>query len=213
MTLLLPVVCLFACALSIGFESQNQNSLTTKTKFLASLAFVGFAWEVGAMNSTYGQVVFIGLVLSLIGDVLLALKDRKHAFLIGIGAFLLAHISYTVAFASYGFNPAKLPLIVPVVMMALSIIGWWLRKHLTGIFTVAVPAYLIAIGVMLVVAWSNQSLTAGWWIVIGATLFAVSDLWVARNRFINSDIINRIIGLPIYYTAQLMLAYSVSLSL
>ncbi len=40
MTLLLPIVCLFACALSVGFEAKQQNKLALKTKLLASLTFV-----------------------------------------------------------------------------------------------------------------------------------------------------------------------------
>jgi len=210
MILLLPVVCLFACSLHIALESQ-QHALASKTKLLASLAFVGFAWEMGAMHSTYGQIVFIALLWSLIGDVLLALKNRKQSFLFGIGAFLLAHVCYALAFIQAGFNGSQLPIILPIIMAILFIIGLWLRKHLSGLFSLAVPAYLIVIAVMLVFAWTNQSPTAGWWIISGATLFAFSDLWVARNRFIHSSIINRIIGLPSYYIAQLILAYSVSL--
>lgn len=211
MTLLLPVVCLFACTLSIVFESQNQTSLSSKSKFLASLAFVGFAWEMGASKSTYGQVILLGLVLALMGDMLLAHKAKKQWFLYGIVAFLLAHICYAMAFFQTGFAAAKLPLILPTVSIALVVSVLWLRKYLSGIFTAAVPVYLVAIGSMLIFAWANQALAAWWWIVTGASLFAVSDLLVARNRFIHASISNRIIGLPLYYIAQLMLAYSVGL--
>ena len=211
MTLLLPVVCLFACALSLGFESRNQTALASKTKFLASLAFVGFAWDMGAMNSTYGQWVFIGLLMSLMGDVLLTLKGRKQAFISGLLFFMLAHLFYAWAFFTTGFNGSKLPMTLPTVIFAVTITALWLRPHLTGLYAFAIPVYLIVIAVMLIFAWSNQAAAATWWIVCGATLFAVSDLWVARNRFITVNINNRMIGLPLYYLAQLMLAYSVSL--
>ena len=209
--LLLPTICLLAGAMSLWFEAKNLNDLALKTKFLASLAFVGFAWQLGAMHSSYGQIMLFGLASSLLGDVLLAIKGRKLYFLLGIGAFLLAHIAYAVAFYQVGFEATELPLIVPVVMAFLLITAWWLRPHLQGPFVLAVPAYLLAIGLMLVFAWANQSTNAFAWIIGGASLFAISDLWVARNRFIQADIRNRIIGLPIYYIAQLMLAYSVTL--
>ena len=79
---------------------------------------------------------------------------------------------------------------------------------MAGVFKIAVPMYLLAIGAMLLFAWSGGEIN--YWIVSGATLFAISDLFVARNRFVKAESINRIIGLPIYYIAQLMLAYSIS---
>ncbi len=210
MTLLLPIICLFACVLTLIFEAQDQTKLTIKAKLLASLSFVGFAWTLDAWQSHYGQMIFVGLLLSLIGDVLLALKGKKLYFIFGIAAFLLAHVFYTLAFAMTGFDTAKLPMILPLIVLFLSATALWLRRYLNGVFIIAVPAYLLAIGVMLVFAWGNQAGVAWPWIVSGASLFAFSDLLVARNRFIKPDIRNRIIGLPIYYLAQLLLAYGLA---
>ncbi len=213
MTLLLPTICLFACALSLGFEAKQQNKLALKTKLLASLAFVGFAWELGAWQSSYGQLILMGLLLSMVGDVMLAMKNNSRYFILGIGFFLLAHLIYAGAFLSTGFNTAQLPLIRLLIMALLVILiitGLWLKPHLQGSLKVAVPAYLTAIGLMLVTAWGSMASHAWVWIISGASLFAVSDLFVARQRFIQSEIRNRIIGLPIYYIAQLMLAYSIA---
>jgi len=213
MTLLLPTICLFACTLTLIFKAKGLTKLTVKAKLLASLAFVGFAWEQGAWNTPYGQLILLALLLCLVGDVLLALKNKNHYFLLGIGAFLLAHLVYAGAFLQSGFNNAQLPLIrllIFAVLFVLIITGLWLRPHLKGRFRLAVPAYLVAIGLMLVAAWGNQIDQAWAWIVSGASLFAVSDLFVAKQRFIQDHIINRIIGLPIYYIAQLLLAYSVT---
>ena len=210
MTWLLPAVCLFACALSIGFETKQLSTLALKTKLLASVAFVGFAWDLGAWNNSYGQILFAGLVLSMLGDLLLALTARKW-FPLGIAAFLLAHLAYAMAFLQTGFASEKLVLILPLIFLTLLVVGLWLRRHLYGTFKILVPLYLMAIGLMLVLAWGNAALNAWWWIVSGASLFAISDLFVARNRFVQAADINRIIGLPIYYIAQLMLTYSISL--
>ena len=209
--LLLPSICMLACFSSIWLEARNHQSLCIKVKGLASLAFVGFAWDLGAVNSTYGQMLLIGLVFSALGDVLLAMKTQKRWFLLGIIAFLLAHVFYALAFAQTSFDTNKLPLILPVITVFLLLTLLWLRRHLSGLFKLAVPVYILAIGVMLIFAWGNQTPTAWWWIVGGASLFALSDLFVARNRFVKADIRNRIIGLPIYYLAQLVLAYSIVL--
>jgi uncharacterized membrane protein YhhN len=40
-------------------------------------------------------------------------------------------------------------------------------------------------------------------------LFYVSDIFVARQRFVRTEFLNRRIGLPLYYGGQFMLAFSV----
>ena len=213
MTLFLPTICLFGCTLNLVFEDKGLHQLSVKAKLLASLAFVGFAWEQGAWQNTYGQWIFVGLSLSLVGDVLLAFKNKRHCFLLGMGAFLFAHLVFAGAFLQSGFNIAQLPLLRLVIFAVLTLLivtGLWLRPHLPRPYNSAVPAYLVAIGLMLVSAWGNQMDQAWVWIVSGATLFAVSDLFVARQRFVKPQRYNRIIGLPTYYVAQLLLAYSVT---
>jgi uncharacterized membrane protein YhhN len=42
-------------------------------------------------------------------------------------------------------------------------------------------------------------------------LFYVSDVFVARQRFLKTEFLNRLIGLPLYYSGQFMLAFSVGL--
>jgi len=43
-------------------------------------------------------------------------------------------------------------------------------------------------------------------LLTGALMFLVSDLAVARDRFVAQGFINRLWGLPLYYAAQLVLA-------
>ena len=43
----------------------------------------------------------------------------------------------------------------------------------------------------------------------GAVAFYLSDLFVARDRFVSEGITNRVIGLPLYYGGQYLLAFSV----
>jgi hypothetical protein len=42
----------------------------------------------------------------------------------------------------------------------------------------------------------------------GALGFYVSDIFVARQRFLKTDFVNRLIGLPLYYGGQFLLAFS-----
>ena len=46
--------------------------------------------------------------------------------------------------------------------------------------------------------------------LVGAIVFAASDVAVARDRFVARSFVNRAWGLPAYYAAQLVLAWSVN---
>lgn len=46
----------------------------------------------------------------------------------------------------------------------------------------------------------------------GAVLFYLSDLAVARDRFVKSSFLNRALGLPTYYLGQLLLAFTIGSS-
>ena len=48
-----------------------------------------------------------------------------------------------------------------------------------------------------------------WTVPVGAVLFYVSDIFVARDRFVTPSPLNQRIGLPLYYAAQIALAFSI----
>ena len=71
-----------------------------------------------------------------------------------------------------------------------------------------VLAYVVIITLMVALA-SGMSWRWGMWAaVLGALIFYVSDIFVARERFVSPGPINGLIGLPLYYAGQLLLAWS-----
>ena len=48
--------------------------------------------------------------------------------------------------------------------------------------------------------------------VVGAVCFMASDVAVARDRFVVRSVANRLWGLPLYYFAQLLMAWTVTLA-
>ncbi len=48
-----------------------------------------------------------------------------------------------------------------------------------------------------------------WTAAAGALLFYLSDLMVARQRFVQASYLNRAFGLPTYYLGQLLLAMTI----
>jgi uncharacterized membrane protein YhhN len=56
--------------------------------------------------------------------------------------------------------------------------------------------------------WWRQALP--WTAAVGALLFYLSDLAVARHRFVHPAFVNRAIGLPLYYVGQLLIALTIA---
>ena len=85
----------------------------------------------------------------------------------------------------------------------------WLRPHLPSSLRAPVIAYLVAISIMVVAASATLPGGGDPRIAAGAVLFCVSDLFVARERFVTPGFVNKALGLPLYYGGQLLLAASV----
>ena len=171
-------------------------------KPLASAGFVGLAIAGGALDSGFGTWVLVALVLSALGDVFL-LGSSQSAFLAGLGAFLIAHIAYAVAFTNPGLNARGLIAVVPLALFAL-VVWRWLAPHLAARLRGPVALYVVAIttiGVMAVASGAGDIR-----VPVGAGLFIASDLAVARHTFVAPGYRNKLWGLPLYYAAQVLLA-------
>jgi uncharacterized membrane protein YhhN len=161
----------------------------------------------------YDWLIFAGLVLSAVGDLALIPASRRW-FLVGLVAFLLAHVAYTAAFGQRA-NLSALPPAGWAAIVAASIaLFLYFRPHL-GAMLWPVAAYVAVITLMLIAAWAvflteGGRSTFGWLVATGAMLFYLSDITVARDRFIpGTGFTNRAVGLPLYYVAQFLLAFSI----
>ncbi len=193
-----------AVAVLATIEGARRNAAWRGvTKLVASSCFLVLAWWWGAFDDTYGQLIFAGLGLSWVGDALLISK-RTRWFLAGLVAFLGAHVVYTAAFSRLGIDWGNFAIALLPAAMAYVAVHRWLMPH-TGRMQVPVVAYMVAILAMVTTAFA----VAPFVVFGGAALFALSDLFVARQRFIAPTWTNRAIGLPLYYAGQVLLAWSV----
>jgi uncharacterized membrane protein YhhN len=124
-----------------------------------------------------------GIALSIVGDVAL-LGSGKRAFLAGLGAFLLAHLAYVVAFARVAVWS---PHVAIVAVATITVTALVLRAIREGTIGLRAPtlAYGVVISAMVIVAsatlggpLAGAPLAAG-----GATFFYASDASLALNRF------------------------------
>ena len=182
-------------------------------KVVAAATFVAFgASTVVAEDGGAGDALLAALVLSILGDVLLIPKQAKGFFLAGLVAFLLAHLAFVPAFALRGVSwPAFGAAAVVVAVVAAGVLRW-LRPHVRGPMWRAIVAYVCVICVMLCtsVAAFAHAVSAGApapgpILVVGTLLFWLSDLTIARERFVAPGYANRAVGIPLYFFAQLLI--------
>lgn len=178
------------------------------TKLGASTCFVALAIALGAMESRYGQWVLGALLLGWLGDALL-LGQRSAAFMAGLAAFLLSHGLYATAFAA---GPLSWPAMGVALLLAVAAgfgVLRWLLPHTPRAFKRPVLAYVGVILAMCVAATGHAVATGRWTVLLGAVLFAISDIAVGRERFVRSSPTNHLWGWPTYFGAQVLLAWSV----
>lgn len=217
------IIAIAICAVGVGLllvgEYRKHAVTRAVAKVIASSAFVGG----GVLNVTtclgpvpawgdYTMWILIGLVFGMAGDIALLGKSSR-AFLVGLVAFLLGHIAYVVAFAQLASPQTWLHpfALAPLAVGGTALYLLWPRL---GDMRVPVIVYVIAIITMVAAAIAvarvpalpaaNRAL-----IVVGASLFFVSDLAVARDKFIGASFTNRAWGLPTYFAGQLLIAWSI----
>ena len=209
--IILGIILLFGL---LYYEKKKDRMPLLIVKSILSLLFVITALLQPHSVPAYYHYLFIGLIFCLIGDVCLALPQEK-AFMVGLVSFLLGHVLYISAFlslvqVSHWFSPG-----VFIIFGISAFIFFWLRPHLKSML-IPVLLYIVVITVMASGAWavfwkSSFQIYGRAFILAGSLCFYVSDLFVARDKFIKEEYRNRLLGLPLYYAGQFLLAFSIGL--
>jgi uncharacterized membrane protein YhhN len=212
----IPIIALAVILLAglLYFEKAGSQKGKLPTKTLLSSLFILTALIQPHPDPAYFYLLLIGLIFCLGGDVFLALP-RERAFLMGLVSFLLGHVLYVISFFYVADNSDWTVIGCLVGLLVSGVVFLWLRPHLRSMM-VPVIAYIVVITVMVIGAWNvigdaklNQ--VGRLLVFIGAVSFYLSDLFVARDRFLKSEFANRLVGLPMYYCGQFLLAFSVGI--
>ncbi|MGA8252833.1 MAG: lysoplasmalogenase [Mycobacterium sp.] len=141
------------------------------------------------------------LLLSAVGDWLLAIPWWPQSFVFGLGAFLLAHLCFLGALLplvplATNARPSRVR-IAAVVAMCLAATGLlvWFWPHLGAEkLTIPVTVYIVVLSAMVCAALLARLPTI--WTALGAVCFAASDSMIAIGRFILS---NDALAVPIWW--------------
>jgi len=210
--LLLPVLTLCCAVIAIlalgGIALPHDWGLVAKP--LTTVLIIVHAWQRGQATPLLRRWLLVGLVFSLIGDV--ALLWPREGFLIGLVAFLLAHLCYLWAFTR----------VQPLAAWPWGFVGYGLLAG--GILSqlwpgvpealrVPVVAYVICLSAMgaqaAVVGWlargTAESSRAGL-LALGGLLFVISDACLATNKFAGPLPLASVWVLTTYWSAQWCIA-------
>ncbi|MDP2968317.1 MAG: lysoplasmalogenase [Deltaproteobacteria bacterium] len=207
--IILGIILLFGV---LYYEKKKNKMPLLITKSTLSLLFVMTALQQPYSVPAYYHYLFVGLIFCLIGDVCLALPQKK-AFMGGLVAFLVGHVLYIFSFSSLIPISYWISTGLFIVFGASALTFFWLHPHLKSML-IPVLIYILVITIMVTGAWavfwkSSFQISGRALILTGSLCFYLSDLFVARHRFIKEEYRNRLLGLPLYYTGQFMLAFSI----
>ena len=205
-TLILASVMAAAVASLLRAVRVGDRTLEIFSKTTASAVFVMLGLDRWSPGDAVGTWLIAGLVLCAAGDICLL---WNRSFDLGLFSFLLGHLAYVIGFGvALPVRDWPLLFLVPLVFAG-GAASRWLWPHL-GRRRIPVAAYIVSITAMV---WGGLSASwAGalpWTAATGAILFYLSDLAVARHRFLHESFVNRAIGLPTYYLGQLLLALTI----
>lgn len=195
------------------FDKKESTLGLLLTKPFLSALFIVAALSGPRGDTEYFNLILTGLILCMAGDVFLIFFFAKKSFLAGLVSFLAGHVLYAFAFFSLaGPGRGEWTVIAPLLAVSVAVF-LWLRPHL-GKMLIPVFAYVAVITAMVIGAaalFNTETLRFPGRVLAlsGALLFYVSDIFVARQRFVTHHFLNRAVGLPLYYAGQFMIAFSI----
>jgi len=153
-------------------------------KPLATLLIIVHAWARGSQQPLIRRWILAGLALSLAGDIALM---WPRGFLVGLIAFLLAHISYIVAFTREHRFLAQPVALTTYALVASGVLAL-LWPSIPAALRVPVACYVLALTAMsaqtaVVGLTARDDRARGRVLMLGGALFMTSDALLATNRF------------------------------
>ncbi|OBF03568.1 lysoplasmalogenase [Mycobacterium sp. 852002-10029_SCH5224772] len=174
--------------------------------FKASMAFLLMLAAAGHADVRERRWLMPALLLSAVGDWVLAIPWWTLSFVVGLAAFLLAHLCFIAALlplvpplslSSQGERPST-PRIAAVALMCAASIALlaWFWPHLgQDQLTLPVTVYIVVLTAMVCTALLAKLPTI--WTAVGALCFAASDSMIAISRFILG---NEALAVPIWWS-------------
>ncbi|WP_151081968.1 lysoplasmalogenase [Nocardioides cynanchi] len=187
-------------------RGDRRTEVWAKPATLVALILTAVA--LGATDSAAGRWLLVGLACGLAGDVFLLDKGDTR-FRLGLAAFLVGHLAFVVSFIQLrldpqGWNYASLLVLGGCLLATRQVAA---STYLRGGLALAAPVglYTVVIGAMVIYAFTTgQALIA-----VGASVFALSDTVLARDRFVRPWDGAQLVVMVTYHVGQALIVLGV----
>ncbi|MGA9614734.1 MAG: lysoplasmalogenase [Mycobacterium sp.] len=175
------------------------GQLTAQPAFKASMALLLALAAAAHPIVRERRWLMLALVFSAFGDTLLAIPWWAASFVLGLGAFLLAHLCFLGALVplARGSDRSRARL-VGVAVMCVTCVGllvwFWPQLGRDGL-TIPVTVYMVVLGAMVCAALLARLPTL--FTAVGAVFFAGSDAMIGIGRFALGS---EALAVPIWWT-------------
>jgi uncharacterized membrane protein YhhN len=123
------------------------------------------------------------LLFSAAGDFLLAMPWWQPSFVLGLAAFLIAHLSFLAALIPLvSRSGPRLVAAAVTVLACVALLVWFWPRLLAEGMAVPVTLYIAVLGAMVCAALMARLPTP--WTALGAVCFAVSDAMIGIGKFV-----------------------------
>ena len=182
------------CTIIASIQGWHSLVYVSKPLLMITLS-LWFYFKSRRVGDRFTILIQAGLFFSLIGDVALMFEHLdEFYFMIGLGAFLIAQLCYTIAFALNIANAAApfsfLPWLIGTGIAAYGVFfAMDLMPRIDEVIKIPVGAYAVAITLMGLAASFRFGRTfprSFVLVLIGAFLFIASDSLLATNRFLRT---------------------------
>jgi len=195
--------------LALAGIARNVLHMPASAAIIKTLPAVYLAGWAGACTwRRFGPWIAIAAVLGAVGDYSLANADRAW-FMMGLCAFLVGHIAYSIAFAKdLRWTAARGGVIgvtgLGMLLLLAAVSVHMVQKGEAGLIA-PVAVYVAVMGVMMALTVLHDSPTP--LIAIGGVMFVISDAHIAVNHMLLSKtwLPLSLSGYTTYYLAQYLL--------
>ena len=141
------------------------------------------------------------LVGSAAGDFLLAMPWWGPSFVLGLGAFLVAHLCFLTALIPLcARSTPRLAAAGVVVAACIALLAWFWPTLIAEGMAIPVTVYIAVLGAMVCAALLARLPTP--WTALGAVCFAVSDAMIGIDKFVLGS---EALAVPIWWVYALSL--------
>ena len=189
------------CAVGNYQPNKKWLKVTLKIAPIATLTCHVLSKTLTSQDSGVATLL-IALLFSLLGDWLLVYQNSSTYFILGIVAFGIQQILYTILFGFFVDGLFPIGLVVAIISI---LIYFYLLPKMKQLLILPAAVYCILIGCMLWRALVRFNKYGGLMNASGAVIFYVSDSLLAINKFRHRIPYGDTLIMITYYTAQLFI--------